>query len=240
MRRLKKLISLASLPGTWRAALTTRTIAGVEHKSIIEYLRPQTVLDVGANKGQFSLLVRSTLPGTRIFAFEPLASEADIFDSNFARDEQCTLFRFALSEDAGTVDFHVADRADSSSLLNIGEGQRTAYGVSKAKTVQVDVRRLDVVVTPDMLSGRVLLKIDVQGAEDMVLRGATQLLPLVDFVYLEASFVELYEGQKLAGDMVVQMAALGYDLRAVGSASDTKHFGATQADLLFSRKEMRI
>ena len=236
MQRLSKIGSLASLPGAWRPLFSTRTLAAVEHRAIIDYLRPQTVLDVGANKGQFSLLVRSLLPETAIWAFEPLASEADIFARNFDGDDRCTLYRFALSDTAGTAEFHIADRPDSSSLLSIGEGQRSAYGVGEARTVSVEVKRLDEIVMPDKLAGRVMLKIDVQGAEHMVLRGATGILPQVDFVYLEASFVELYDGQKLAGDMVVQMDELGFALRAVGSKSDTRQFGATQADLLFIRK----
>lgn len=240
MPSIRKLTDLIVFPASWPAAIATRTFAAVEHKSIIKYLRPQTLLDVGANKGQFSLLVRNLLPATEIIAFEPLASEADIFERNFAGDARCKLMRFALSDRAGSAQFHVADRADSSSLLPIGDGQRAAYGMDEAHTLAVEVRRLDEVVTLDQLSGRVLLKIDVQGAEDMVLRGSTALLPHIDLVYLEASFVELYEGQKLAGDVVAQMDGLGYALRSIGSTSNTRHFGATQADLLFSRKELRI
>lgn len=240
MQRLKKLGALAFLPGGLKAAFANKTAAAMEHRSIIEYLRPQTVLDVGANKGQFSLLVRGLLPDARIFAFEPLQSEADTFSKNFTSDIGCTLFRCALSDNAGFAQFHVADRADSSSLLSLAEGQRSAYGVHETGTVQVEVRRLDEVIQQHMLGGRVLLKIDVQGAEDLVVRGATGILPAIQYVYLEASFVELYAGQKLAGDMVVFMDELGYSLRAVGSSSDTKRFGATQADLLFSQKELPI
>lgn len=241
MGRIGKILSLALFPAAWKAALTTKTAAAVEHRAIIKSVSPTTLIDVGANKGQFSLLVRGMLgKSVKIYAFEPLPSEADIFERNLGGDPHCHLYRYALSEAAGTAVFHVASRADSSSLLPLARGQNKAYGVTEANRIEVDVRRLDQVIRPEMLSGRTMLKIDVQGAEDRVLSGALEILDHIDLVYLEASFVELYSGQKLAGEIVSMMHQLGFCLRGVGSASYTEHFGATQADLLFSKADRLV
>lgn len=236
MGRIGKILSLAMMPSAWKAAAITRTAAAVEHRSIVQAFRPKTLIDVGANKGQFSLLVRGLIGNeVKIYAFEPLPGEADIFERNFQGDSQCKLYRCALAERESTAKFHVASRADSSSLLPLAHGQRSAYGVVEAGTIDVPVRRLDEVIVPEMLFSPTMLKIDVQGAEDLVLRGATKLLKSLDLIYLEASFVELYANQKLAGEVISMVHELGFSLRGVGSASDTRHFGATQADLLFLR-----
>ena len=211
VRRIGKILSLATLPSAWKAAAITRTAAAVEHRSIVRSFRPRTLIDVGANKGQFSLLVRGLLGGgVNIYAFEPLPGEADIFERNFQGDPKCKLYRCALGEAEGTAKFHLASRADSSSLLPLAHGQRNAYGVVEAGAIDVPVRRLDEVITREMVCAPTMLKIDVQGAEDMVLRGATGLLNNLDLIYLEASFVELYAGQKLAGEMISMLHDLGF------------------------------
>lgn len=61
-----------------RALVRNRVLAGAEHRHV---LGPKlaTVLDIGANRGQFSLAVRRWAPGARVVAFEPLAGAAGRF-----------------------------------------------------------------------------------------------------------------------------------------------------------------
>jgi predicted RNA methylase len=79
MNRLKKLLALTAYPLTWPALFATRTAAAVEHIEVLRRLRPETVVDVGANKGQFALAALAA--GTRqVISFEPLESEAAVFE----------------------------------------------------------------------------------------------------------------------------------------------------------------
>ena len=82
--------------------------------------------------------------------------------------------------------------------------------------------------------GPVMLKIDVQGAELAVLRGIANL-DRIDFVYVELSFVELYEGQPLYADVQRELTARGFALRGAFNQAFTDHFGPTQLDCLFAR-----
>ena len=66
-----------------------------------------------------------------------------------------------------------------------------------------------------------------------MLRGATDVIRHVDYVYAEVSFVELYHGQPLVGSILEYMRSLGFSLRGVYSTSVTDAFGVTQADFLF-------
>jgi FkbM family methyltransferase len=229
---LLKYVTAASQPAFW-PALARQVMPTVEHAAALRAVNARTVLDVGANKGQFSLVARHLFPTAQIHAFEPLESERRIYQSVVRGPVQ--MHSVALGATRGGAKFFVASRADSSSLLSPGKNQQAAYGVGVASTIEVDVERLADVLKPGDLVGPVLLKLDVQGAELQVLQGADAILPVVGAIYCEVSFVELYEGQPTAGAIVAFLDRLGFAFRGVFNLSLTKQFGPTQGDFLFSR-----
>lgn len=232
--RLAKGLRLLSRPRFAYSAARYGVAAAIEHVSAIKLTAPATLLDVGANKGQFSLAFRQLRPEGRVIAFEPLAEAADTFSRLFGGDSRVTLHPFALSDADGSAEFHVTDRADSSSLLPPGQGQARAFGVNEELRIEVPIRRLDSVVTICDLARPVLLKIDVQGAELSVIAGCADLTG-VDYIYSELSFVELYEGQPLFDESAQALADRGYRLAGVFNQVSTPEFGPTQADFLFKR-----
>lgn len=232
--KLRKALRLLSRPRLGRAALRHGVAAATEHLSVIRHTAAATLIDIGANKGQFSLAFRALRPRGRIIAFEPLPDAAAKFQALFGGDGAVTLHRTAISDREGTAEFHVADRADSSSLLKPGAGQSQAFGVSGAATIRVDVRRLSSCLDVAELARPVLMKIDVQGAELGVLQGCDDL-ERVDFVYVELSYVELYEGQPLFDTVASYLNRRGFTLAGVFNQANTAAFGPTQADFLFSR-----
>lgn len=235
MQRWKKLGGLCRYPGFIPVLVRHGVAAGIEHYPMAKHLAPRTLIDVGANKGQFSLVVRKLFPKTRIVAFEPLPEAANRYERLFGDDKRTTLHRLALDTSAGERTFYVADRNDSSSLFRPGPGQKTAFGSALSHEITVQTARLDEVVDPDDLIAPVLLKIDVQGAEQHVIRSAGNLLDHVDHIYVETSFVELYEGQSLFSDVFRELNAKGYRIRGVFNQVITSAYSATQADVLFTR-----
>jgi len=126
---------------------------------------------------------------------------------------------------------------DSSSLRRPTEAQlELSSGSEIVAEHVVRVARLDELVRR-AAGGSTLLKIDVQGGEYEVLLGAEELLAArVRHVYVEASFVELYRGQRLVGDVVRLLSQHGFDLRAIANPTRGAA-GIAQADLLFGRAE---
>ena len=219
-----------------RAAVRRGVLPAFEHQALLRALRPELVVDVGANRGQFSLDVRRAVPGARVIAFEPLELEADIYMDIFANTPTHSLHRVALGMAKGSASFHVSAVRDCSSLLPIGERQTDHFpGTHEVSTETVDVRTLDDFLEDLPLSDRALLKIDVQGGELDVLRGATESLTLFRWIYLEMSFAELYEDQPLAAALVDELHVRGFELAGVGAPSISEGL-PVQVDALFEHR----
>jgi hypothetical protein len=117
------------ISSTWRRALLSyRVAAGVEHLVLLRHLgEVRTVVDIGANRGQFALTARHCYPAARIVSFEPLSGPAAVYRSVFANDSHATLHQVAIGPRAGKTTIHVSHRDDSSSLLPIAAAQSALF-----------------------------------------------------------------------------------------------------------------
>jgi hypothetical protein len=129
---------------------------------------------------------------------------------------------------------HVAAEDDSSSLLPITELQTSLSGTREVSTRTIQIEPLSSRVAADELSAPALLKIDVQGYELSTLEGCRSLLGEFSYVYVECSFVELYAGQALAGEVIAYLAAHGFALSGAYNVQYDRQGRAVQADLLFT------
>jgi FkbM family methyltransferase len=181
-----------------RAFLQHLVMAGVEHQAVLN--RPlATVVDIGANRGQFALAARA-ISGAKVVSFEPLPEVAAIFQKVFSDDSAVRLHVSAIGEKAERKLIHLSARDDSSSLLEIGDAQSSFFpGTHEVGTLEIEVGTLDEFMSKEEITRPAMLKLDVQGFEMQALAGCKSLISNFDYVYCECSFVELYKGQKLAG-----------------------------------------
>jgi FkbM family methyltransferase len=233
---LIKLFRILKVPQYRSAFLRTRVAASIEHDGVLSGLGLRTVVDIGANRGQFALCIRRLYPAARIYSFEPLEKPARIWRATFAGDERATLFNEAVAAESGTATMHVARWDVSSSLLPIANAQRENFPLSE-EAAQQNVRKvlLSDRIQPEIIESPALLKLDVQGFELNALQGCAQLLDRFEFVYVEASFVELYVGQALATDIVAWLLQNQFKLLSVANPSSGKSCRPIQADFLFCR-----
>lgn len=217
----------------WRTAVVRHRVAAtIEHSDVINFCAPRSLIDVGANKGQFSTAVRGLFPEAVIHAFEPLPDAADRFAALFETDDRATLHRAALGAKETSATFYVTNRNDSSSFLKPDSSHVETSGVRTTREISVPVARMDRFLDPCTLPRPILMKIDVQGYELEVLRGIDRL-DCIDYLYVELSFVELYKGQALYEDIRAYLAQQGMVLRGMFNQWCDSRLGPTQADGLF-------
>jgi len=212
VRKARKLASVIVHP-SYRRALKMGVAAATEHHSVAFEHEFSTVIDVGANRGQFSLFAARRFPAAELHCFEPLPEALEVLTSTLSAHRRLRVYRVALGASGGTGTFNVATSDDSSSLLTATGTQTASFPKAEvAERRPVEVARLDDVLFPAELSRPCLLKVDVQGYEFEVLRGAETLLDAVDELLIECSFVELYRGQPLAAEIVGYCAEKGFPL----------------------------
>ena len=231
---IAKAIRAAFVPAYWKG-LVRAVVPTTDHSEAFAALEFASVVDVGGNVGQFSLFASHRWPDAVIHAFEPIPDQADRFAS--VHGKRVTLHRCALGEKETKLPIHIASRKDSSSLLPLGRRQKTMFSMEEVGQIEVPVKRLDEVLSADDLQQPALLKIDVQGFEYEVLSGASALLEHFSHIYVEASFVELYEGQKLAHEIEALLLLAGFELAKKHNTMSGSDGSVVQSDLLFRNRK---
>lgn len=231
---LGKAFAAALHPTNWRV-LAHGVVPSIEHARPLAAIAPGTVIDVGANKGQFASFAAARWPGARIIAFEPLDEPA----ARFRRvvGSRATLLRCALGAVAERREIHIASRADSSSLLPLADLQKTVFAMDEVGVRTIDVRRLEDAIPADVPTP-ILLKIDVQGFEYEVLEGLGTLADRIAWIYVESSFRELYTGQKLYPAIAALLDRLGF-VETGRFNAHSENGTVLQADVLFTRRDDR-
>jgi FkbM family methyltransferase len=183
-----------------------------EHRKWLLSSGIQTVVDVGANAGQFSSAIRCFLPEAQIYAFEPLPDCYEALCRRLAKRGRFQAFCTAVGAGNGEVTFWRSEFAKSSSVLPMTELHKEAFPWTKGATeLKVPQCRLDDCLDKMQLVRNVLLKIDVQGYELQVLQGAERLLQEVKYALVESSFQNLYQGQGAFHQVYDWMTAQGFD-----------------------------
>ena len=173
-----------------------------------------TVVDIGANTGQFGQLLRQSKFTGRVHSVEPLQSAYDALAAAAARDPLWTVQRAAVSAEPGTLTMNVSGNSVSSSVLPMLDTHASAAPSAQyVAQEEVPATTVDeIVAAHDLDPESALLKVDVQGYEREVLDGAAKTLSSFRGVRTEMSLVPLYEGQALMPEIVDLLAGHGFEL----------------------------
>lgn len=148
------------------------------------FVRPGCVVyDIGANIGLYVRLLCSCFAAGQVVGFEPMTENLKLLISNIKLGnlgDRARVYPYALADDDREEDLQLDDVMSASAALDsVTHGQpslgRQKYGLGP-KTERVVVRKLDTVVEQQGLALPDVIKIDVEGAEGMVLRGAGRVL----------------------------------------------------------------
>lgn len=175
MRRLN--LALFQLGGRGLGLLNPRSKAfSGEEAFVRQALRAAAapvVFDVGANEGHWSALALGANPGARIFAFEP---HPQTFRRLVSRLPGVRCFDLGLGERAGVLALHDYAEGSGSGHASFVEGVIENIHRRAAATWEVKVATLDDVADAEGVDAIDLLKVDVEGMELAVLRGARRRL----------------------------------------------------------------
>ncbi len=214
------------------AALELGHIDSLELLELLASHPPAVIYDIGANLGTWTCLAKSLYPAARLEAFEPLGQHAAGFQARTQGMAKVHLHGVALGAAASTLEMEVMDFSDASSFLPATASTCAEFNIRPVRRETVAVYPLDQYRQQHQLPAPDLIKLDVQGFELEVLRGATDCLRAARAVLTEVSFREYYRGQPLFHDVAAFLAAHGFLLQAL---ADPTPLGAPlgQTDALF-------
>lgn len=193
--------------------------AGFEkQKRLINLLQREviTVVDVGGHIGESIEEYRSLFPDCRVYSFEPHPESFSALEQRCGRMNGVHCERLALGAKAGAVSFYATRCSSASSLLPPEDflRERSAKRNYDYRKMEVPMDTLDQVAARLSLTGIDILKMDVQGSELQVLRGAAGLLQesRIDLIFSEALFAETYAGQSDFNEIWSYLKNYGYVL----------------------------
>ncbi|WP_113661851.1 FkbM family methyltransferase [Pedobacter nanyangensis] len=191
---------------------------------------PRLVIDIGAYEGTWAIDFKKYFPNTKILMLEAQEGKSIYLNKVKEKSNQSIDFKIALLSDViKEVEFNEYETASSV----YKEDNET-----NAKVVRLKTQRLDDLLTNTEFEKPDFVKIDVQGAELDVLKGALNTLKSVEFVLIEVSFLNIYKGAPLAHEIVQFMAQQGFVIYDIASLMRRPFDKAlNQSDFLFIKEK---
>ncbi len=157
----------------------------------IKSLKATCIFDIGANSGEFALLARTAFPTARIVCFEPHPEAFSTLTKVMRMDKHFQAFQVALGEKEESGVMHLDPFSPNSSFTNRS---------SKSIPQKLQIQKLDSYEAMISNEDQTILKLDVEGYELAILKGAENFITKTDYIYIECrttdpigcTFVEIY------------------------------------------------
>lgn len=212
-------------------------------------LRTQSVdcvFDVGANRGQFHDLLRTEVGfGGWVVSFEPIPELCGELQARSQSDPRWRVLNYALGATTGLADLKVAELTDLSSFLPFQKGDGLAFPASTAvsRIQNVEVRRLDELfggVAAELGFGRPYLKMDTQGFDLEVIKGAGNVVRRFVGLQSEMSVIPLYEGMPSYRESLRAFEAVGFELSGMFPVTIDKIMRLVEFDCVMINRELAV
>jgi FkbM family methyltransferase len=200
------------------------------------------VLDIGASDGGFARKIKSSYPSAELHSFEALPNSYERLVNQCSEFVNFHPVNVALSDKAGEIEFFLCENnTGSSSMLEMADVHKEAYPhTAKNKSIKVKAITLDEYINVnnlDLSSKTALMKLDVQGAEKIVLDGSVNTLKNVNYIFCEINFVETYKGCVLFPELNRILENQGFAMIGVENISHNPIDGTfLQADVFYIKQ----
>lgn len=207
---------------------------------LFEHYNIDLVFDIGANKGQYALGIMDAGYNHKIVSFEPLSAAHSAIAAASKKHNNWTVApRCAIGSQKQEIEINISANSVSSTLLNMLdthlEGAPESKIIGKEKVQVYPLDEIGANYTAGSIN--IFLKIDVQGFEQEVLKGAQTMLDKAKGVEMEISLVPLYENQSwLLAEILEYMTKKGFVLTSIVPAfTDPKTGKVLQCNGIFFR-----
>jgi FkbM family methyltransferase len=195
----------------------------------------EAVIDVGANEGGFGETLRAIGFEGDIYSFEPVIDAYNKLKSLAANDSHWKVFNLALGSQPGIASINVSKFSQFSSLLNA-----TKYASEKWDNMavehkqEVEVKTLDACIAEGLLPGgrRYLLKMDTQGFDLEVFKGAESVRSEMCCMLSEMSLIPIYEGAQHYLDVLRVYEKAGFSVSGFFPITRNKNLTLNEVDCL--------
>jgi FkbM family methyltransferase len=201
--------------------------------------KPITYFDIGASVGHFSLNICAEYQVDKGIIVEPLAKHVAILEERFPDKDKFKILNIAIADSDAEANFYVNEAYDSvSSLLKMHTEKDELSSLDTQKMVSQKIRTqtLDTITREQQLSAIDLIKIDVQGAEHLVLKSGIETLKKTKLVYTEFSFKPLYEESSTFFDLYKTLYDNNFMLVNISPGYTSPNGELLQGDALFLNK----
>lgn len=178
-------------------------------RRLLDQLQIDCVLDVGANRGQFARELRGIGYKGRLISFEPIASEFSVLEKEFEDDPKWRGYQIALGSKLESMSITIPKLTVMSSLLE------TEVAEKGTRKETVEVKRLDDVL-PALVTefgvSRIFLKMDTQGYDLEVFKGASGCTDMIQGIQSELSVQPIYKNMPHYLEALDAYEVAGFDL----------------------------
>ena len=209
-------------------------------RKVLKRLDVNCVFDVGANRGEYARLLREEGYNGDIISFEPNKETYQYLSEIARKDERWAVYNMALGSEETTQNLNVATLPYLSSLLAPTDYADTIFGgVEIAHTQSTEVKRLDSIyskLVKHISDPRIFLKMDTQGYDLEVIKGAEGCLQNVLGLQSEVSVRPLYENMPNYLQSLAEYHSLGFNLTGLFPvARDNRTFNIIEYDCVMIR-----
>lgn len=195
-----------------------------------------TLIDIGASSGQFTDCMDEAFDVAHAMLIEPQPERWKALKSKYA-ESQYKIICSALADKEGSVEMEILQWDQSSSILPVKRDRPEVSDVIDLNVREVITSRsakLDVICSENEFVHEIdLIKLDVQGAEHLVLSGAAEALQRTRLLWTEVSFQPLYDGSSTIEDIIKQCRSHGFVLNSLSEGFRGGNSELLQADALF-------
>ncbi len=187
-----------------------------DQKMLLSGEKELVIFDIGANVGNSAAKYRSLFPKSLIYSFEPFPAAFDKLCKKFEKDTSCKKIQMAIADKTGIADLYVNQFNTSNSLLPRPKSGPRYYtkGAEAIDRIKVSTSSIDDFCLKESIAQIHILKMDIQGAELMALRGAAGKLKeySIALIYTEVMYLPHYEGGPMFHEICSFLSNYGYML----------------------------